>query len=75
MVGTAYGPLLLYNWDEFAAPSDRFPGHPGSVDCFAKVSEDVLCTASSDGMIRYCLILFKLKKWKPFCSTSCAVIL
>ncbi|CAK8683589.1 unnamed protein product [Clavelina lepadiformis] len=52
VVGTAYGPLLLYNWDEFAAPSDRFPGHPGSVDCFAKVSEDVLCTASSDGMIR-----------------------
>uniref|UniRef100_H2ZKZ6 Uncharacterized protein n=1 Tax=Ciona savignyi TaxID=51511 RepID=H2ZKZ6_CIOSA len=52
VVGTADGPILLYNWDEFAAPSDRFPGHPGPVDCITKVSEDVVCTASADGFIR-----------------------
>nr|XP_002124173.1 WD repeat-containing protein 55 [Ciona intestinalis] len=52
LVGSADGPILLYNWNEFAAPSDRFPGHPGPVDCIAKVSEDVVCTGSADGLIR-----------------------
>lgn len=52
VTGLGDGLMLLYNWDEFAAPSDKFPGHKESVDHIAKVTEDIVCTASSDGKIR-----------------------
>ena len=52
MVGSSSGYTLLYNWEEFALASDRFPGHTGTVESIAKVSEDIICTGSSDGRIR-----------------------
>lgn len=52
IVGTSEGLLLFFNWDEFAAPSDRFPGHPTAVECLATINENVICTGSMDGMIR-----------------------
>nr|CAB3267713.1 WD repeat-containing protein 55 [Phallusia mammillata] len=57
IAGLADGLMLLYNWDEFAAPSDKFPGHTDSIDHIAKVTEDIVCTASSDGKIRAVHIL------------------
>ena len=32
--------------------SDRFPGHPSSIDCMLKVDEETVLTGSSDGFIR-----------------------
>lgn len=60
-MGTCEGHLLLYNWEEFAASSDRFPGHPASVDCLVRINENVLCTGSMDGMIRYAVIIVMLE--------------
>ena len=50
--GSTDGTLNIFNWDEWGNISDRFPGHPMSVDCMAKYSEDVIFTGSIDGMIR-----------------------
>ncbi|XP_039264760.1 WD repeat-containing protein 55-like [Styela clava] len=52
IVGTSEGLLLFFNWNEFAAPSDRFPGHPTAVECLTTIDENVICTGSMDGMIR-----------------------
>ncbi len=32
--------------------SDRFPGHPDSVEAILKIDEDTVLTGSSDGLIR-----------------------
>jgi WD40 repeat protein len=32
--------------------SDRFPGHPQSIDAILKIDEDTVLTGSSDGLIR-----------------------
>eukprot|EP00897_Mesotaenium_endlicherianum_P002095 jgi/Mesen1/1913/ME000143S00957 len=55
--GTQGGPLLLYSWGQFDDCSDRFPGHPESVDSILKVDEDTIVTGSSDGLIRIVSIL------------------
>ncbi|BBN03233.1 WD repeat-containing protein 55 [Marchantia polymorpha subsp. ruderalis] len=55
--GSQEGILLIYSWGYFADCSDRFVGHPNSVDALLKLDEETLITGSSDGMIRVVSIL------------------
>jgi len=50
--GSQDGILDIYNWGEWNDISDRFPGHPGSIDCIAALDENMICTGSVDGLIR-----------------------
>ncbi|KAL5994636.1 hypothetical protein ACLOJK_024689 [Asimina triloba] len=55
--GTQMGALLLYSWGYFKDCSDRFLGHPMSVDKLIKLDEDTLISGSEDGVIRLVGIL------------------
>ncbi|XP_058067556.1 WD repeat-containing protein 55 isoform X2 [Magnolia sinica] len=55
--GTQTGALLLYSWGYFKDCSDRFLGHPMSVDTLLKLDEDTLISGSEDGVIRLVGIL------------------
>lgn len=50
--GTQQGILAIYSWNDMSDMSDRFPGHPHSVDAIVKLDEDTIITGSSDGMLR-----------------------
>ena len=50
--GTGDGILNLFSWGEWGDISDRFPGHPLSIDSCVAVSDSVVCTGSMDGIIR-----------------------
>jgi WD40 repeat protein len=50
--GTQDGVLVIFSWGRWGDCSDRFPGHPESVDCLLKIDESTLITGSSDGLIR-----------------------
>jgi WD40 repeat protein len=52
VAGTGEGVLNVWSWGTWGDVSDRFPGHPASVDALLKVDEDTLLTGSSDGLIR-----------------------
>ncbi|KAK3577747.1 hypothetical protein CHS0354_015784 [Potamilus streckersoni] len=55
--GCGNGELNIFNWSEWGNISDRFPGHPLSIDCMVAITEDIICTGSCDGMIRAVNIL------------------
>lgn len=50
--GTQQGVLAVWSWGVWGDVSDRFPGHPASIDALLKVDEDTVLTGSSDGLIR-----------------------
>ena len=50
--GTQNGVLLVFTWGHWGDCSDRFPGHPETVDCMFKIDENSVMTGSSDGLIR-----------------------
>jgi WD40 repeat protein len=50
--GTQEGVLAVWSWGTWGDISDRFPGHPSSIDALCKVDEDTLLTGSSDGLVR-----------------------
>ncbi|KAL7579841.1 hypothetical protein ACA910_004854 [Epithemia clementina (nom. ined.)] len=50
--GSGEGILSIFSWGTWGDVSDRFPGHPASVDALLPVDEDTLLTGSSDGLIR-----------------------
>lgn len=50
--GTQDGVLLIFSHGRWGDCSDRFPGHPDSVDCMLKIDESTIVTGSSDGLIR-----------------------
>jgi WD40 repeat protein len=50
--GSQEGVLSIFSWGTWGDCSDRFPGHPASIDALLKVDEDTLLTGSSDGLIR-----------------------
>ncbi|KAI8910052.1 WD40-repeat-containing domain protein, partial [Powellomyces hirtus] len=52
VVGTQDGTLLLFSWGDWGDCTDRFPGHPNSVDSMVKVEDATVMTASGDGIIR-----------------------
>jgi len=55
--GTQEGVLLVFTWDRWQDCSDRYPGHPETVDCMLKVDETTVMTGSSDGLIRCISVL------------------
>ncbi|KAJ9086234.1 WD repeat-containing protein jip5 [Entomophthora muscae] len=57
VVGTQKGVLDLFTWGNWGDLSDRFLGHPESVDAIVKFDEDTIITGSSDGILRVVGIL------------------
>jgi hypothetical protein len=55
--GSQGGVLSIYSWGAWNDCSDRFPGHPASVDALVRLDEDTLITGSSDGLLRIVSIL------------------
>jgi WD40 repeat protein len=47
----------LYTWNDWGDTSDRIIGHPHSIDTIVKINDDLICTGSSDGIIRLVGIL------------------
>lgn len=52
VVGSQEGILNVWSWGVWGDISDRFPGHPMSVDALLKVDENTILTGSSDGVVR-----------------------
>lgn len=50
--GTTCGVLNVWSFGTWGDVSDRFPGHPQSIDALLKIDEDTLLTGCSDGYIR-----------------------
>jgi len=57
VTGSQEGVLSLFDWGDIADLSDRYPGHPQSVDALVALNDDLLLTGSSDGVIRVISIL------------------
>ncbi|XP_070426735.1 WD repeat-containing protein 55 [Equus przewalskii] len=55
--GSSEGTIYLFNWNGFGATSDRFALRAESIDCMVPVTENLLCTGSTDGVIRAVNIL------------------
>ncbi|KAL8194149.1 UNVERIFIED_CONTAM: WD domain repeat-containing protein 55 [Gekko kuhli] len=55
--GSSEGTLYLFNWGGLGAASDRFALKAESVDCLVPVTDSVVCTGSTDGVIRAVNIL------------------
>ena len=51
-VGTQEGVLEIFSWGDWGDCTDRFMGHPCSIDSMVKVDESTICTGTSDGKIR-----------------------
>jgi WD40 repeat protein len=52
VVGTQEGVLNVWSWGTWGDISDRFPGHPMSIDSLLKVDDNTILTGSSDGVVR-----------------------
>mmetsp|Transcript_2278 Transcript_2278/g.6814 ORF Transcript_2278/g.6814 Transcript_2278/m.6814 type:complete len:349 (+) Transcript_2278:2384-3430(+) len=50
--GSAEGVLNIYSANSWSDVSDRFLGHPHSIDAIVEVDNDTVLTGSSDGLIR-----------------------
>jgi len=50
--GTQDGTLAIWSWGTWGDISDRFPGHPQSIDAMLKVDESTILTGSGDGLVR-----------------------
>ncbi|KAF9997048.1 hypothetical protein BGZ65_007365 [Modicella reniformis] len=57
VVGSQEGILNIYSWGDWGDCTDRFVGHPNSIDTICKIDEDTVATGSSDGIIRVIDIL------------------
>uniref|UniRef100_K7FIV7 IK cytokine n=1 Tax=Pelodiscus sinensis TaxID=13735 RepID=K7FIV7_PELSI len=55
--GSSEGTIYLFNWAGFGATSDRFAIKAESIDCMVPVTDNVLCTGSTDGVPRAVNIL------------------
>ncbi|XP_042317124.1 WD repeat-containing protein 55 [Sceloporus undulatus] len=55
--GSSEGTIYLFNWDGFGATSDRFALKAESIDCMVPITENIVCTGSTDGVIRAVYIL------------------
>lgn len=51
--GSSQGTLYVFNWNGFGATSDRFALKAESVECIVPVTDSIMCTASTDGYIRW----------------------
>ncbi|KAK9842365.1 hypothetical protein WJX84_000209 [Apatococcus fuscideae] len=57
IAGSQDGVLSIFSWGFFNDCSDRFPGHPASIDALISYDEDIVITGASDGIIRILNIL------------------
>jgi len=58
VIGTQLGILSIFNRSAgYGDCVDRVPGHPHSIDALAALTDDVVATGSSDGLIRLVQIL------------------
>lgn len=57
VAGTQEGVLSIFSWGHFEDCSDRFPGHPDTIDCIVPFDEDTVITAGGDGGVRIVSIL------------------
>ncbi|KAG0266412.1 WD domain repeat-containing protein 55 [Actinomortierella ambigua] len=57
LAGSQEGILNIYSWGDWGDCTDRFLGHPNSIDTICKIDEDTVVTGSSDGLIRVIDIL------------------
>ncbi|CAB4376841.1 uncharacterized protein OCT59_018778 [Rhizophagus irregularis] len=57
VVGTQEGIVNLYTWNDWGDTSDRIIGHPQSIDTLVKINDNLICTGSSDGIVRLVGIL------------------
>jgi len=55
--GSQSGVLHIFSWGYWNDCSDRFPGHPESVDAVVRWDDGTLLTGSSDGVVRAVSIL------------------
>lgn len=55
--GSQEGVLDIFDYNDVEDISDRFPGHPASVDALLALDDDIVLTGSSDGLIRIISIL------------------
>jgi hypothetical protein len=46
IAGTQDGVILVFSWDQWGDCSDRYPGHPETVDCMYKVDESTVITGN-----------------------------
>ena len=51
--GDGEGCLLVFNWGLWGDITDRFPGHPQSIDSLLTTSDSVVCSGCMDGTIRW----------------------
>lgn len=52
VAGSQDGVLSIFSWGHFEGCSDRFPGHPDTIDSILKYDEDTVITGGGDGGIR-----------------------
>lgn len=52
LCGSQQGILSLFSYNLWGDITDRFPGHPHSIDAILKIDEDTVLTGSSDGLVR-----------------------
>lgn len=57
LCGTQDGVILIFSWGRWGDCSDRFPGHPETVDCMLTIDDSTVLTGSSDGLIRVLSVL------------------
>jgi len=50
--GSQSGIIYMYKYGVWYQQEERLPGHPQSIDTMVKINEDLICTGSSDGLIR-----------------------
>ena len=55
--GDGDGTMQIFNWGEWGNISDRYPGHPASIDCMLPLNDDILCSGCMDGKLRLVHIL------------------
>ncbi|XP_053574577.1 LOW QUALITY PROTEIN: WD repeat-containing protein 55 [Bombina bombina] len=55
--GSSEGSVYLFNWNGFGATSDRFAVKAESIDCMIPITDNIVCTGSTDGIIRAINIL------------------
>ena len=52
LCGSQEGILSIFTHGKWGDISDRFPGHPSSIDALLRIDDDTVLTGSSDGLVR-----------------------
>jgi len=55
--GSQGGVVNIFKYGYWGDVNDRFPGHPESIDAIVKITENIIITGSTDGLIRVVSIL------------------